>query len=244
MTQIDLAENATEKLYYETPDLVAVTAKVTSVGDTWVVTDRTVCFAEGGGQVGDLGWVAGLEIRDTRKRGGYPVVRQGLPMVNVGTEVVHQLNEPANGLQVGQEVEVRTDLERRVKCSRLHTAIHLVMGQVNRLFGKESYQVKGCLIGPDKARIDFQTDQKLGGPVLGQLQEGVDGWVSSGAKVWQESIPDVPEMFLWRCEADHDLLDQPCGGTHVTTLDEVGAVRLKRKNEGRRVERIYVEPLA
>ena len=86
----------TRKLYYEQVDLHETEATVRSVEGDLVITDRTVLFPEGGGQVGDRGWIGTVgdieagAVVDTRKRGGRLVIQQDLPMIHVETEVVHQ----------------------------------------------------------------------------------------------------------------------------------------------------------
>jgi alanyl-tRNA synthetase len=231
---------ATRKLYYEQVDLYQSEATVRAVEGDLIITDQTVFFAEGGGQVGDRGWIGDRSVVDTRKRGGWLVLQQDLPTVHVETEVVHQVEGGADRFSPGDRVLLRVDTVRRDAAARLHGALHLVMGRMNQLFGKGSYAVKGCRIAPEGARIDFSTPHRLGGAVLEEIAAGVAAWVDSDARVEMWPVENVPEVFIWHCEADPELLDQPCGGTHKRRLGEIGRVRLRRSREGQGLERVYV----
>jgi alanyl-tRNA synthetase len=230
----------TEKLYHQDAYLREATARVLAVAGDEVVTDRTLFYPEGGGQVGDRGTLAGCRVRDTQQRGGRRVVAPGLPDVHVETEVVHLL-EPGAAMPPapGDEVRLVVDAAHRSRCMRLHGATHLVMGRLAERFGAESFATEGCHIDATRARLDLRTEERYGGEILAELEAGVNEWIASDAAVEMAPIPGVPEMFLWRCALSPQLT-MPCGGTHVARLGEIEPVRLQRKREGKGLERVYV----
>jgi Ser-tRNA(Ala) deacylase AlaX len=230
----------TIKLYHEVPHVLTTRSTVLEVGASHVVLDRTPFYPEGGGQEGDHGRIGSLRVVDTTKRGGRPVVHPELPRVDVETEVVHHVEGSPASLAVGAGVEVEVDAGRRRLLTRLHSASHLVLGALAEQYPQEAWLTAGCHIGPARARLDLSTDRRLGGDALRGLQQRVDEWIASGAAVRMDPVPAVPEMFIWRCEAS-PALAMPCGGTHVGSLAAIGRVRLKRKREGRGLERIYIE---
>ncbi len=230
----------TEKLYHADPYLRESTARVLSVTGDEVVTDRTIFYPEGGGQLGDRGFLADAAVRDTQQRGGELVLRDGLPEVEVATEVVHLMEgDVSNMLHPGDEVELRVDGVHRGRCMRLHSATHLVVGKLADVFGESSFATEGCRIDSSKARIDLRTEDRYGGDFLRELEAAVNAWIEANPPAQMRPIANVPEMFIWHCDI-HPCLDMPCGGTHVAQLGEIGRVRLKRKREGRGLERIYI----
>src|SRR5262249_49416791 len=149
---------ATRKLYYDDPDLYECKATVVAVEGDAIICDGTIFFPEGGGQVPDQGTIDGLNVIDVQKRGGRPVIRKDLPVVNVETEVVHTF---ANGgtlpFQVGQVVHQRIDVAHRQKCRENHSATHLVMGAIWERSGHDAFTTQGCRITPAGARLDLFT---------------------------------------------------------------------------------------
>lgn len=233
----------TKKLYYDDPTLQKATAHIVAIEGDKVITDQTILYAEGGGQLGDQGSLGPLRVRDTQKRGGVIMARPGLPVVPVNTEVVHLVEGDTSFLAPSDEVELTVDWERRWGCTKLHSATHLVMARLQQMFPDERFITDGCLIGPTQARIDFFTRQKLGGAVLEDLQGGVDDWITTDAPVERILVPDVPEMFLWHVDPSvSPYLHMPCGGTHTPRLGAIGKVRLKRRGLGKGMERIYIFP--
>jgi alanyl-tRNA synthetase len=232
--------NVTDKLYYRERQRLRAQATVLSVQGNEVVCDQTLFYPEGGGQAGDKGWIGGVRVIDTQKRGGRTIVRPDLPVVNVETEVVHIVEDSAAiPFEPQQQVDLLVEDQHRLGCARHHTSTHLVMGQIWKGYGKNSFTTQGCSIGPGEARIDLFTDIRFSGEVLRRIEAGVNEWIGTGAAVYTEAVPDVPEMFIWRCELE-DAGTQPCGGMHVVRLSEIGSVTLKRSNKGRGLERIYI----
>ena len=106
----------TERLFLDQPTLARVDATVVSSDPTGIVLDRTVFYARGGGQPGDIGmlWWEGGEIAivDTVKGEGEAILHlpvQGLPLPSAGTVVSAEI-----------------DWDRRHKLMRMHTAMHLL----------------------------------------------------------------------------------------------------------------------
>lgn len=232
----------TKKLYYEDVYMLRTTARVLQVQDDKVILDATCFYPEGGGQVGDKGWIGPLRVRDTQKHGGMIVSRKDLPTVSVNTEVVHYIEGSAEGLAPGDEVQLVVDEEWRRSCMDGHGAAHLVLGALVEKFGAESFFTTGCHIAPNQARLDLRTEHKFGGSILEDIQGRVNEWVDGGAPVSMLPVEGVSEMFIWSADGLGEHLRMPCGGTHHRDLKSIGHVRLKRRREGKGLERIYIFP--
>lgn len=227
----------TEELFREDSYLKDCTATVLAVADGAVVLDRTVFYPMGGGQPGDTGtlsWEGGsAEVADTRY--GESGIR-------------HVLAEGSDAPPAGSSVTAAIDWERRYRHMRMHTGLHL-LGSVLQ-FG-----VTGGNIGAAKSRLDFD------------MQDPVDKEAVNAA-LTELVAADHPISCRWITDAELDaqpelvrtmsvqppknagrvrLLDiegvdlQPCGGTHLRSTGEVGAVRVSKvEKKGRHNRRVSI----
>jgi misacylated tRNA(Ala) deacylase len=200
-----------------------------------------VFYPAGGGQAGDTGWlrrVDGLAARivDTRKG-------------ETSDAVVH-LPEPGPlVLKVGDRVSAQIDWDRRYAMMRLHTCLHVLSCVVVA-------PVTGGNIAPDKARLDFDIDMSL--LDAARIEEGLSSLIARAVDtdtVWisDDELDSRPELVKTmsvqppRGSGRVRLLRipgidlQPCGGTHVRNIGEIGKVRVLRiRSEGKRNKRVEV----
>ncbi|MEO1193684.1 MAG: alanyl-tRNA editing protein [Pseudomonadota bacterium] len=231
----------TQDLFREDSYLTSCKATVVSSGPEGIVLDRTVFYPEGGGQPGDSGELvladgSRVAITTTRK-GAEPdsilhLVADGSPLPEPGTTVTAEI-----------------DWQRRHLHMRMHTAMHLLCSLVEG-------DVTGGQVGAEKSRLDFNLPD--GPPDKLELQAALNRLV-------QEDHPVVPR---WIEDAELDaqpdlvrtvsvqpprgsgrvrLLDiagvdlQPCGGTHVRSTGEIGALEVaKIENKGKQNRRIIL----
>ena len=223
-------------------------AIVTAVTDEGIELDRTVFYALGGGQAGDVGHLttadgARWSVVDTRK-----VKREGA----TPDDALHLLDPSSDWrshVTVGAPVRAEIDWTRRYRHMRFHTATHLLCAVVRQL-------VDGCSITADYARLDFAMTDLL---EKQQVQEGLDALISAAHPVSCEWITDdellanpqlvksmsvSPPIGFGRVRLlrvqDVDL--QPCGGTHVRNTAEIGAVRVaKIEKKSARTRRVVLD---
>ena len=222
-----------DKLYLKDPYRRECEATVVGVTEGFVLLDRTVFFPEGGGQVGDLGTIGGVPVLDTLKHGGHVFVRPDFPLVTVGSDVKHVTAPPAE-LSVGETVVATIDWERRYRIMRLHSAAHFAYHYAFEVFGE--MRVKGCRIDPETARFDFATSITLDADRLREVQERANAAIASGEEMQSSVHPDESEALTWSFRD----IRIPCGGTHVRSTAEIGSVRLRRKRQGKGLERLYI----
>ncbi len=228
----------TDELFREDSYLQNCDATVTDVQDNGVVLDRTVFYPLGGGQPGDTGsltWDGGeATVVDTRYGDG-------------GT-IVHLLDDGVAVPPIGAAVHCKLDWDRRYRHMRMHTAMHL-LGSVLQ------YGVTGGNISADKSRLDFDmedtVDKEAVGAALAELVAG-DHPVSC-RWITEEELDAQPELVRTmsvqppRGRGSVRLLEiagvdlQPCGGTHLKSTSEVGAVRIgKVEKKGKRNRRVNI----
>jgi alanyl-tRNA synthetase len=189
-----------------------------------VILDRTPFYAEGGGQVGDTGWLTGphgkMAVRTTQAPAGDVIV-------HVGRIVEGSL---AQGDRVRAEV---AEPERRA-AMRHHTATHLLHAALRAELGPHVHQA-GSLVAPDRLRFDFLHGAALSVEQRRAVQRRVNDAIRRNLEV-QTAVMPVEEamrsgaMALFderygdttRVLTIGDVSKELCGGTHVARTGEVG----------------------
>lgn len=232
---------STELLFRDDAYLKTAAARVLAVGERGIELDRTVFYPLGGGQAGDTGAL----VRESGERIPITDTRKGATPDSV-------LHVPAGGAPLpepGEALGLEIDWPRRYRLMRLHTALHLLSCVVVA-------PVTGGNIAPDKARLDF--DIELAALDAARIESETNRLIASGAATETAWITDAeldaqPELVktmsvqpprgmgrvrLLRIPGI-DL--QPCGGTHVANIAEIGAIRVvKIRSEGRRNKRVEI----
>ncbi len=225
----------TEKIFLTDMYARETEASVLEVNDNRVLLDRTVFYAESGGQLGDTGYINQLRVIDTQKKiskATKMLTHPDFPSINVNSNVVHMLEQNSELLKPGDKVKIAIDWDRRFKIMRLHSAAHVVWHFVMELL--DNPPIKGCLIGPDKSRLDFGT--KINPDVIPELTQLSNEFISSGYSIRNVPLDEEPEALFWICNQ----VKIPCGGTHVGNTREIGTISLKRRSQGKKLDRLYI----
>lgn len=231
----------TQFLFRDDAYLTTTPAVVTAVSDAGVALDQTIFYATSGGQPGDTG-------RILRADGTSIAVPGTIHPDGDKSAIVHQLAPDAPPLQVGEAVTLELDWDRRLKLMRMHTALHLVTVVL-------PYPITGAAVGEDKGRVDFNLPEV---PDAAEVEARLNELVVRDLPVTTEWITDEelaanpgivksknvrPAIGLGRvslvCIGENSGVDsQPCGGTHVSETQEVGAIHIakieKKGKENRR----------
>ncbi|KAA2235391.1 alanyl-tRNA editing protein [Salinarimonas soli] len=229
----------TEPLFRQDAYLIETPAEVVAVTDRGIVLDRTVFYAQGGGQPGDAGTIV---LSDGRE----------IPVLNTvyGEDRKAIAHVPAEGsptVEPGDRVVARIDWARRLPRMRIHTALHLLSVVL-------PYPVTGGAIGEGDGRLDF--DIPDAGLDKADIAERLNALIARDAPVTDRWITDeeldanpglVKTMSVKpprgsgrvRLVAIEGIDLQPCGGTHVRRTGEIGAVTVtdieKKGKQNRRV---------
>lgn len=224
--------------------LAEAEGKVLEMADGGIYLDRTVFYARGGGQPGDIGvirWDGGeVEVLDTIRRDGkaFHLVGEGVVLPDPAM--------PVHGL---------IDWERRYRTMRTHTALLALSGVIFRDFGAK---VTGGNMEPGMARMDFELDGisvELGQQVERKLNEELTKGYPTDVifMARQEALKDpdlirtkvnlIPEWVEEIRVIDIVGLDrQADGGTHVASTLEVGEVKVvKTESKGKANKRMRIE---
>jgi misacylated tRNA(Ala) deacylase len=230
----------TELLFRDDAYLREATARVVAADERGIVLDRTIFYAQGGGQVGDTGTL----VRESGERIAVRDTRKG----DTG-DVLHRVDADAARPAVGENVALAIDWDRRYALMRLHTALHVLSCVVVA-------PVTGGNIAPDKARLDFDIDMSLldaakiereTNALIAQRVATETVWITDDELDARPELVKTMSVQPPRGAGRVRLLRipgidlQPCGGTHVANIGEIGAIRvLKIKSEGRRNRRVEI----
>jgi misacylated tRNA(Ala) deacylase len=232
---------STELLFRDDAYLKTGEARVVAVDERGIELDRTIFYPLGGGQMGDTG----VLVRDSGERIAIADTRKGDSPGSVLHVSAPGMPQPAPGETLSLEI----DWPRRHALMRLHTALHVMSCVVVA-------PVTGGNIAPDKARLDFDIDMSL--LDAARIEQETNALIARAVDtetVWitDEELDARPELVKTmsvqppRGAGRVRLLKipgidlQPCGGTHVRNVTEIGQIRvLKIRSEGKRNRRIEI----
>ena len=222
---------------FDTTETEATVLEIVRIKDrTAVILDRSVCYAEMGGQVGDAGSLdAGgslWRLSDTQKSG--PTWLHFL-----------ELSEGEEIPLPGAKVTLSIDSTRRDSIQRHHTVTHLLHWALREVLG-DAVSQKGSFVGPDKLTFDFSSSALT--PVqVSKVEHLVNERILENASVsWQEmpysevkGQPGILQFFgdkygdtvrVVQIGGTPGSLDgysmELCGGTHVRGTGEIGLFRI------------------
>lgn len=215
--------NTTIRLFYQHPYESMFTAKISLIGDGYIILDQTLFYPTSGNQECDLGVINNRLVSD--------VVMDCIPEkpFSLETPIKHFLN--VEGLQVGQSVECIVDLDRRLRTMRLHAASHLVEYYISQL--DTFISVEGSFVSNEKDRTDYQLSKNLDQEALQELEKRINNFIAEGHSI---SFSMSEGMRVWACKD----ITMFCCGTHVSNTREIGAIKLSRKNKGKGINRVEI----
>lgn len=235
----------TDKAFLEDAYMHTCEARVIEINDRGgIVLDRTNFYATSGGQPGDMG---ALEVEGL---GEIPIATAVYG--DDRTQIVHV---PAEGSPLpgpGDTVLCKLNWDQRHRHMRMHTCLHLLCSVLH-------YPVTGGSIGADTSRLDFdiaeaghadkeQITEQLNRLIM-EDHRVTDRWITDEELLAQPDLVRTmavkPPMGSGRVRlveiggGDVDL--QPCGGTHVGSTAEIGAVIVQKiEKKGRQNRRVRI----
>ena len=192
-----------------------------------VVMMETPFYAEGGGQVGDRGDIAGPD-------GRFIVEDTQATMLGF---YVHRGRVVDGEMSVGVPVKMTVDSGHRKEAARNHTATHLLHAALRQVLGQHVRQA-GSLVAPDRLRFDFTHPVGLGSADLHDIRNLVNEKISSDLQItndeapyaealskgalafFGDKYPDVVRLVSMG-DGDDRFSFEVCGGTHVGRTGEV-----------------------
>ncbi|GGH77395.1 alanine--tRNA ligase [Phaeocystidibacter marisrubri] len=228
---VEIRKDAREEFIgYDRLDSTVHVAKYREVRTTkknfyQVVLDHTPFYPEGGGQVGDKGWLSAgdekIRVWDTKKETGM---------------ILHYVDELPERIESALKAEVESDLRRLT--ANNHSATHLLHEALREVLGTHVEQ-KGSLVNEEHLRFDFSHFQKVSESEIRQVEDLVNGKIRQNLpleefrNIAMEDAKDMGAMALFG-EKYGDTVRaikfgssiELCGGTHVSATGQIGFFKI------------------
>ncbi len=138
---------------------------ILGIFENFVVLDKTCFYPEGGGQIGDIGFINQIQVLDTIKI----------------KDVILHLVASVNGMKLGEGVKAEVLVEERIASANAHSATHLLHHFLREKFG-ESVVQKGSLVERNKLRFDFSLSRPITAEEIYELESLVNQEIAKGLK--------------------------------------------------------------
>ena len=193
-----------------------------------IILDKTPFHAEGGGQIGDTGYISGpsgkAEVTDTKS------LANGLTyMIAIVTE---------GSLSKGDEVDITVDKVRNLDIARNHTATHLLQAALRKVLGTHVNQA-GSLVTPERLRFDFTHFSPMTNEELAEVEKEVNRQIMKNVDLEIEEMPvddaikkGAMALFGEKYGDIVRVVNVPgfscelCGGSHVPNTSVIGSFRI------------------
>lgn len=203
-------------------------AKKISAGDKAVlILDKSVFYAESGGQVGDKGLIkkgkSVFRVEDTQKS---------------GKVVLHMGTVEHGSFKKADEVSALVDAERRLAVARNHTATHMLQAALRQVLGAHVKQ-QGSLVAQDRLRFDFTHFKKVSDEELSRVEDLINKeiladhpLVSRPMSLAEAKKSGALAFFgekysgTVRVVAVGSFSRELCAGTHLDSTGQVGIFRI------------------
>ena len=202
-----------------------------------VVLDRTPFYAEGGGQVGELGEIRSatgvFEVQDTKK--------SGQAIIHYGVVTMGEINTK-------QTADAQVLSSIRAASAKNHSATHLLHAALREVLGNEVTQ-KGSLVSSEVLRFDFSYDKPVSATEIIRIERLVNEQIQANtpARIENMSIDEAMKqgaMALFGEKYGNDvrvltmgtdnIIDgqrkpfsiELCGGLHVQRTGDIGVLKI------------------
>lgn len=189
----------------------------------WLMLDRTPFYAQGGGAVGDSGWLLGTNgkvaiVLDTRSFFGKDLCKI----------------EALSTLEVGNKLEAQVDKERQLEIRKHHSATHLLHFVLREILGHSVTQA-GSLVEQNRLRFDFSHPQALSADELESIEKRVNDLIAQclHSQIEELSLDEAKDkgaMALFgekygqrvRVVGFEGAGCELCGGLHIDNTGKIG----------------------
>lgn len=212
-----------------------VVSEVTK-GEVQIVCDNTVFYPQGGGQIGDVGVLTGLngslKVIDTKKTATGHIV-------HIGKMITGTISK-------GESLKMEVDKNVRQNNAIHHSATHLLNAALRETLGTHVGQ-KGSLVEPNRLRFDFTHNSSVSAEEQSKIQNIVNSYIGLADERVAEVIPyddaitsGAVAMFSDKYGAEVRVVSfgeyskELCGGTHVKNAKEIELLLLTAEGSSSR----------
>jgi alanyl-tRNA synthetase len=219
----------TNRLYYTDSYRTEFSSAVAERGSdgTRVYLEETAFYPTSGGQPHDIGTLGGARVVD---------------VVDEGERIAHVLAAPL-GDDDDMRVSGRIDWTRRFDHMQQHTGQHLVSAVFEDLFGAKTVSVH---FGPDYSTLDLDAEtltreqmaaaEARANELVAEARPVTVTFEDAESAIGLRKASDRPGLLRIVSIAEVDR--SACGGTHVRSTAEIGAILLRSVERVRKTSRV------
>ncbi len=197
-------------------------------GETgYIVLDQTPFYAEGGGQMGDQGFIK----TSTGEARVHDCIKQGQTFL-------HQIEILKGELKKSDQVATQVETKVRRQTASNHSATHLMHAALRKVLGTHVTQA-GSLVDETKTRFDFTHNKPLSTDEIQTIENLVNQEISEAHPVKAEVMThkaaiDKGAMALFGEKYGDEVRvlsmgvfsSELCGGTHVNNTSQIRAFKI------------------
>ena len=209
-----------------------------------IILDQTNFYATSGGQPGDSGWF---------ERANGERIRIATTMTGeTKDEIIHVPDTSQAAPEIGETLVLKIDWERRLKLMRMHSACHVLSVVC-------PFPITGAAVGEDESRVDF--DLPDSGVTRESVTEAMMALIDAAHPISTRWIDEAEldanpglvksknvrpprgqgRIRLVLIGENGSIDSQPCGGTHVRGLSEIGSAHISKiEKKGRENRRFRI----
>lgn len=207
-------------------------SRIAAGDEAIVVLDETPFYAEGGGQVGDIGYIrtdgGEFQVEDTRF---------------LSKRVIGHFGKCVAGeLVTGENAQASVDSAARSATMKNHSATHLLHAALKNNLGSHVQQ-KGSLVDPDRLRFDFSHHEAVSMAQLRAIELEVNAEIRKNLAVSASQmgledakIKGAEALFGEKYESEVRVVGmgeyslELCGGTHVSRTGDIGLMKIVQES--------------
>jgi len=198
-------KSMTNLIYYEDQYKIEIEAKVLKIEGNKVLLDKTIFIPQTNNEPGDYGKINNLKISGSKKEGNdvWHIIPKQMPF-----------NE-------GEMVKLELDWNKRLDAMGLHSALHLLAGPFDKIFGKRP--VAGAIKG-NQAYLVFK--EEISDDIINKSLDQANKDIEEGLEIksyWDKER----EGFRWTQVGDYFPI--PDGGLLVKNTKEIVKINLVSK---------------
>lgn len=197
----------------------------------WIMLDRTPFYAQGGGALGDRGWLKNgdtpcAEVLDTRSFFG-----------KVLSKVA-----PSSLLCLDDEIQACVDVRRQLEIRKHHSVTHLLHFALREMLGSGVAQ-SGSLVEDNRLRFDFTSPRSLEAQDLDMIEKKVNALIAQclPSEIQEMDLKEAKEkgaIALFgekygqrvRVVGFNQAGCELCGGLHVDNTGKIGSFHILKES--------------
>jgi len=197
--------------------------EISGKGTFSIILDKTTFYAEAGGQIGDIGEIAGpsssFKVSGTTGLSG---------------AYLHEGTVGEGFMRIGDDVSVHVNPETRQAIRINHSATHLLHAALRKVLGEHVKQ-RGSRVSAETLRFDFSHFDPVSEDELTQIEDLVNEEIRKNSKVITEVMNIDKAMKLGAMALfdekyseevrvltmGNDFSIELCGGTHASATGEI-----------------------